>query len=91
VKAVVFLVLVKKMIAVFILVIPGLVAAYGWTLMRESIFTSISYADEPFPLLKFLGGLILFGFGVAFVAGYFLRRDKRTKKPVMLKQRKKPE
>jgi uncharacterized membrane protein len=82
------MILMQKLIAVILLVIPGIVSAYGWTLMRESIIFSLG--DHPFPLFKFLAGLTLFFLGAAFIAGYFLRKEKRKRQPVMLKK-KKPE
>jgi hypothetical protein len=68
----------QRLIAVLLIAIPGIIAAYGWSLMRDVIFDSFSMT-ESFQLLKFLGGLSLFLCGVAFIAGFFVHKDKKKK------------
>ncbi|MFA1821589.1 DUF2627 domain-containing protein [Virgibacillus oceani] len=68
-----------RFIAVLILVIPGVFAAYGIKLMRDSIF------NEFVPLflhasIQFTVGLILFIGGIAFIGGFIVYRDRKRKR-----------
>lgn len=69
----------QKIIALIILVIPGLGAAYGIKLMRDSVF---SIVNPPFEIvaLQFIVGLILTILGIWFIAGYVLYREKKNKR-----------
>ncbi|HLR39053.1 MAG TPA: DUF2627 domain-containing protein [Jeotgalicoccus sp.] len=69
----------KKIIALLILVIPGIFAAYGIKLMRDAIF---GLAIPPFSsvALQFILGLILAVLGIWFIAGYILHREKKNKR-----------
>ncbi len=84
------MIITQRLMAVLVIVIPGIMAGYGWDLMRDAIFTSFSSSDEAFPVLKLVGGLILFLIGVAFIAGFFVYRDKKKQNKLML-QNKNPE
>ncbi|RXT13809.1 DUF2627 family protein [Ammoniphilus sp. CFH 90114] len=72
--------LAQRLLAVFVIVIPGLLAGYGWNIMRDVIFFSFTPEGGSLPVLKFIGGLALFLLGVAFIAGFFVHRDKKKKK-----------
>lgn len=68
---------IQRFVALLILIIPGGLGVYGWTLMREAIFTSLS--EGYFPYLLFLAGLFLFLLGMAFVGGFIFYRDRKRK------------
>jgi hypothetical protein len=69
----------KRIIALFILLIPGFLAAAGIKLMRDMTFGIL---QAPFPKLwlQFLIGLFFFIGGLSFVAGFIFRRDRKRKK-----------
>lgn len=65
-----------RIIAVLVLVIPGIISAYGIKLMRDSLF------DELYPVffylgIQFFGGFILFAGGIAFIGGFIVHRDRK--------------
>jgi len=68
-----------RIIALIILVIPGVLAALGIKLMRDMTFGIL---QAPFPnlWLQFLVGLFLFIGGLGFVAGFIFRRDRKRNK-----------
>lgn len=65
----------SRFFAVLLLVIPGWMATYGFLLMKDALF--VSFALGTFPWLKFIGGLILFFIGVAFIGGWIFYRDRK--------------
>ncbi|MBM4762231.1 DUF2627 domain-containing protein [Bacillus sp. B15-48] len=69
----------KRIIALSILVIPGVFAGYGVKLMRDMAF-GILQPPIPFLWLQFLVGLLLFLAGVGFIAGFILHRDRKKNK-----------
>ncbi|MCM3795339.1 MULTISPECIES: DUF2627 domain-containing protein [Priestia] len=68
-----------RIIALLILLIPGILAGYGIKLMRDMIFGIL---QSPFPSLfsQFSVGLLLFLIGLGFVAGFILHRDRKRNK-----------
>lgn len=65
-----------RIIAVSLLVIPGIVSAIGIKLMRDTLF------DDLHPLffnvgIQFGVGLILFIVGIAFITGFIVHRDRK--------------
>ncbi|MDR7243645.1 DUF2627 domain-containing protein [Priestia megaterium] len=68
-----------RIIALLILLIPGILAGYGIKLMRDMIFGILQF---PFPslFLQFSVGLLLFLIGLGFVAGFILHRDRKRNK-----------
>ncbi|MCQ6273759.1 DUF2627 domain-containing protein [Bacillus sp. V3B] len=68
-----------RIIALVILLIPGVFAALGVKLMRDMVFGIL---QNPFPFLwlQFLTGLLMFLMGLWFVAGFIFHRDKKRKK-----------
>ncbi|WAA10469.1 DUF2627 domain-containing protein [Fervidibacillus albus] len=68
-----------RLIALIILIIPGIIASYGVKLMRDALFHEFSH---PFSVLwlQFFIGLALFVAGVLFIGGFIYRRDKKRKK-----------
>ena len=65
----------SRFIAVLLLVIPGWMATYGFLLMKNSVFAS--FGPGALPWLKFIGGLLLFAAGVAFIGGWIFYRDRK--------------
>ena len=65
-----------RLIAFIILLIPGIMAAYGIKLMRDSVFSKLL---EPFPVLwlQFSLGLVFTVLGIGFFAGFLLNRDRK--------------
>lgn len=65
-----------RIIAVLILFIPGIIAAFGIKLMRDSLF------DEFYSIFIYIGiqftiGLILFLGGIGFIGGFIVHRDRK--------------
>lgn len=76
-----------RIIAVTILIIPGVFAAFGIKLMRDALFMQI------YPLLfnaglQFIVGLILFIIGVGFIGGFVVHRDRKKNLVTRPKRRK---
>ena len=69
----------QRLVALMILVIPGLIAGYGIKLMRDIFF---SILHHPFPSLpvQFISGLFFLIVGVGFIAGFVLFRDRKNNK-----------
>ncbi|MCS1350801.1 DUF2627 domain-containing protein [Mechercharimyces sp. CAU 1602] len=65
----------QRIIALFILVIPGGLSIYGWTLMRDAIFNAL--AGEGLAWFPFIGGFLLFFSGLIFIGGFILRHDAK--------------
>jgi hypothetical protein len=65
-----------RIVALLILLIPGLIAGIGIKLMRDTIFGVLI---PPFSVLwmQGLAGLLCFGFGLYIVAGFILYRDRK--------------
>ena len=68
----------ERIIALLILCIPGALAVYGWTLIREAVFTC--FAGQGLSLLAFIGGFICFFAGLTLVAGFIFYHDKKRNK-----------
>jgi len=68
-----------RLLALIIVVIPGVIAVYGVRLMRDTVFSVLNW---PFSILwlQFLSGLIMFLAGLAFIGGFIFYRDKKRKK-----------
>lgn len=65
-----------RIIAVSLLIIPGIFAAIGIKLMRDTLF------DDFHPLfmhvgIQFASGLILFLVSIAFITGFIVHRDRK--------------
>lgn len=65
-----------RLIAVLILLIPGVFAAYGIKLMRDTIFNEFN------PIfinigIQFVIGLLIFVLGLAFIGGFIVHRDRK--------------
>ncbi|NTZ17619.1 DUF2627 domain-containing protein [Paenibacillus sp. JMULE4] len=68
-----------RFIAMLLLVIPGLMATYGFLAMKDAWFAQFDQtATDPGILWgKMILGLILFGVGVAFIGGWIFFRDRK--------------
>lgn len=69
----------QKYIALLILVIPGIIAGLGIKWMRDAVFGEL-VPQLQFIWLQFFLGLIFFVFGVIFIGGYILHREKKNKR-----------
>ncbi|WP_047979963.1 DUF2627 domain-containing protein [Ornithinibacillus contaminans] len=66
----------KRIVAALSLFLPGIIAAIGIKLMRDTLF------DEFHPIfvhtgIQFSIGLLLFIAGLAFLAGFIVYRDRK--------------
>ncbi len=68
-----------RIIALLILVIPGVIAAYGVKFMRDMAF-GILHAPIPFLWLQFFVGLFMVVLGIGFIGGFILHRDRKRNK-----------
>ncbi|MBD2847309.1 DUF2627 domain-containing protein [Paenibacillus sp. IB182496] len=71
-----------RFIAVLLLVIPGLAAAYGFLALKEVFFSYFSDFgnDETTPQFmwgKFIIGALFFLAGVGFIGGWIFFRDRK--------------
>ncbi len=68
-----------RLIALIILIVPGIIAGYGFKQMRDVLFGTLNH---PFPSLavQFTAGLICFIAGLSFIAGFIFHRDRRKNK-----------
>ncbi|MUK87181.1 DUF2627 family protein [Ornithinibacillus sp. L9] len=65
-----------RLIAVLFLLIPGIIAAFGIKLMRDTLF------NDFYPIffhtgIQFTVGLVLFLAGLSFIAGFIVYRDRK--------------
>lgn len=65
-----------RLIALSIIVIPGIIATLGIKLMRDAIFGDL-YALFFNVVIQFFSGLLLFIAGIVFIGGFILHRDKK--------------
>lgn len=65
-----------RLLAFIVLLIPGILAAYGIKLMRDTLFNKLL---EPFPFLwlQFVFGILFVVLGIGFFAGFLLNRDRK--------------
>lgn len=79
----------QRIFALLLLIVPALVAMIGWNMMKNGVYDYM--AEEPFPILSFIFGLVLFLGGVGFIAGFIFHRDKKRRllQPRFLKKKKK--
>ncbi|MFC4558759.1 DUF2627 family protein [Virgibacillus kekensis] len=65
-----------RLIGVSLLLIPGLISAYGIKLMRDTLF------DDFNPIFLHIGvqftlGMLLFAGGIIFIGGFIVHRDRK--------------
>ncbi|GLX69073.1 DUF2627 domain-containing protein [Paenibacillus glycanilyticus] len=71
-----------RLVAVLLLVIPGIAACIGFLKMKNAIFNYFSeFGNDSitpdFAWLSFLFGLVLFMIGVGFIGGWIFFRDRK--------------
>ena len=74
--------IVARFIAILMLVIPGLIACFGFLKMKNSTFDYFSsFGNETvtpnFEWLNFLLGLVMFLAGAGFIGGWIFFRDRK--------------
>lgn len=67
---------VQKIIALLIMVIPAAIAMYGIKLIRDAFFYSMA-PDVSFLWGKLVLGLLAFAIPVLFIAGFILHHDRK--------------
>ncbi|SDC37534.1 Protein of unknown function [Paenibacillus sp. UNCCL117] len=70
---------IQRFIAMLLLVIPGLMATYGFLAMKDAWFAQFETSGGDGSILwwKLLLGIVLFGLGVAFIGGWIFFRDRK--------------
>ncbi|MBU6079602.1 DUF2627 family protein [Allobacillus halotolerans] len=68
-----------RLIALILLLIPGVLAAYGIKLLRDSFFGEVA------PLfinvmIQFSAGVLFIIIGIGFIGGFIYRRDQKKNK-----------
>jgi hypothetical protein len=72
----------SRLIAVMLLVLPGIAATYGFLRMKNALFDYFAAMGNvgltpTFEWGSFILGLILFVFGVSFIGGWIFFRDRK--------------
>lgn len=73
----------SRLIAILLLVVPGLAAAYGFLLMKDALFEyfaqlgNVELQNPSFEWLSFAFGFVLFMAGVSFIGGWIFFRDRK--------------
>lgn len=73
----------SRLIAILLLVVPGIGAAYGFLLMKDALFdyfAEMGNVDLPAPDFAwghFILGFIIFLLGVSFIGGWIFFRDRK--------------
>jgi hypothetical protein len=68
--------IIQRLTAAALLVIPGLIATYGFLAMKNAFFHQFE-VDGFFQWGRFVLGLFLFGLGSAFIGGWVFFRDRK--------------
>ncbi|WP_087971632.1 DUF2627 domain-containing protein [Oceanobacillus rekensis] len=76
-----------RFIAFILLCIPGVVAAFGIKLMRDTVFDDF-YSIFFYASIQFIVGLLLFIGGILFLGGFIVYRDRKKHKESKDKQQK---
>ncbi|MFD1635936.1 DUF2627 domain-containing protein [Evansella tamaricis] len=69
----------QRFLALCVLLIPGFIAGYGIKLMRDTIF-QIKIWPYEWLWLQFIVGVLALVFGVWFIGGFILHRDRKNNK-----------
>ncbi|MET3682422.1 hypothetical protein ABID56_000501 [Alkalibacillus flavidus] len=69
-----------RLLALIIMIIPGVIAAYGMKLMRDAFFGQVAAIFFNNVFLQFIGGLALFIGGIGFIGGFIVHRDRKRDK-----------
>lgn len=74
---------IQRLIAILLLVIPGLSAAYGFLLMKDALFDyfakmgDVDTITPDFSWGMFIAGAVLFLIGIGFIGGWIFFRDRK--------------
>ncbi|ANE49037.1 hypothetical protein SY83_19080 [Paenibacillus swuensis] len=73
---------IARFIAILILVIPGVLATFGFLHMKDAVFLFFSQfgesgAEPSFRWGKFMLGFVEFAAGVGFIGGWIFFRDRK--------------
>lgn len=66
-----------RLAAFIVLLIPGIMAAGGIKLMRDSLY-GIVFSPFFNSSLQFIAGLVMLALSLGFFAGFLLRRDQKN-------------
>jgi hypothetical protein len=69
----------QRLLAVLLLVIPGIAATYGFLAMKDAWFAQFGPPEQHPRILwgQFAVGFVLFVAGVAFIGGWIFFRDRK--------------
>jgi Na+/alanine symporter len=73
----------SRLIAILLLIVPGIGAAYGFLLMKDALYNyfadmgNVSLQTPHFAWGSFLIGFILFLLGISFIGGWIFFRDRK--------------
>lgn len=87
---------IARLIAIIMLVIPSLMATYGFLLMKNAVFQYIAdhgndqLSNPSFGWLSLIGGFILFAIGIGFIGGWIFFRDRKRNYVSSRFKKKKP-
>lgn len=79
---------VARLLALIVLLIPGILAAFGIKLMRDTFF-GLQILPIGGLAVQFICGLIFTVLGLGFFAGFLLNRDRKNGKVAPRFQKKK--
>jgi Protein of unknown function (DUF2627). len=73
---------ISRIIAILFLVVPGVVACFGFLYMKDAVFIYFSEfgndaVTPKFDWLSFLLGFIMFFAGAGFIGGWIFFRDRK--------------
>lgn len=74
--------IISRFIAIILLVVPGIIACFGFLKMKDALFYYFSdfgndTVTPDFQWLKFLLGLVMFAIGAGFIGGWIFFRDRK--------------
>lgn len=69
----------SRFIAIIVLFIPGLIAAFGIKWMRDALFGEFHPIFQHVGI-QFMTGFIMFVLGFLFVSGFIVYRDRKKQK-----------
>ena len=73
----------SRLLAILLLVVPGIGAAYGFLMMKDSLFNyfadmgDMALQTPSFAWVSFIIGFILFFAGISFIGGWIFFRDRK--------------
>lgn len=68
----------QRIIAISLVCLPGVLAIYGWTTLRDLFFEYT--AGQPFEWFPFLKGIGAFGIGLFMIGHFIFYREKKNYK-----------